>query len=362
MNEHPSQIPAGVLSVGDYERLAAERLSPNAFAYITGGAGDETTIRWNREGFERIALRPRVLRGGSGVDTTLQLLGQSFAHPILAAPVAYQELAHADGECGSAAAAAAHDGGFVLSTLATQSLEKVAEAGCARRWQQLYLQANRADSLHLVRRAEAAGYEALVLTVDAPVAGARNREHRAAFALPPGLAAANVSPDALPQLPGGSGLPLNDAMMFAPTWKDVDWLASETRLPVLLKGILDPDDAELAISHGAAGIVVSNHGGRTLDTLPATIDALPAIAERVAGRIPVLMDGGIRRGTDVFKALASGANAVLVGRPIVYGLAVAGTSGVAHVLRILREELAIAMALTGCAKLVDIGAQHLIRR
>lgn len=151
-------------------------------------------------------------------------------------------------------------------------------------------------------------------------------------------------------------------MMFAPTWKDVDWLASETSLPVLLKGILDPDDAELAVTHGAAGIVVSNHGGRTLDTLPATIDALPAIAERVADRIPVLMDGGIRRGTDVFKALASGANAVLVGRPIVYGLAVAGTAGVGHILRILREELAIAMALTGCARLADISPRHLIRR
>jgi 4-hydroxymandelate oxidase len=362
MSAQQSQIPSGVVNLGDYERLALERLSPNALEYICGGAADELTLRWNREAFDAIAIQPRVLRGGNSIDTSLNLLGRRLAHPIIVAPVAYQQLAHPDGECGSATAAASQEAGFVLSTLSTQTLETVAGVAPPRRWMQLYLQPDRDATMHLVRRAEVAGYEALVLTVDAPVGGTRDRERRVGFALPPGLIPANVGVNALPNLPGGAGLPLDQSMAFAPTWKDVDWLVAESRLPVILKGILDPDDAELAIVHGAAGIVVSNHGGRTLDTLPATIDALPAVAARVAGRIPVLVDGGIRRGTDIFKAIASGANAVLVGRPVVYGLTVAGSAGAADVLRVLREEFAVAMALTGCSKLAEISPRHLVRR
>lgn len=360
---HPSQIPPGVVNLADYERLAADRLPPGAWAYLSGAAGDELTMRWNRDAFDRIALLPRVLRTTAGADTRIELLGRSFAHPILVAPLAYQQLAHPDGELGTAAAAAAQDAGFVLSTLSCRTLENVAEVSGPRRWFQLYPLPDRADTLDLVRRAEAAGYEAIVLTVDAAVYGARDRERRAGFSLPPGIRAVNFDRYASAHPAAGAGNPsLAHVMSFAPTWQDVDWLVAETRLPVLLKGILAPEDAELAVSHGAAGLVVSNHGGRALDTLPAAIDALPAVADRVAGRIPVLMDGGIRRGTDVFKALASGASAVLVGRPVVYGLAVAGPLGVAHVLRLLRDEFAIAMALTGCATLADIGPHHLIRR
>jgi len=357
------QIPLGVICLADYERVAAQRLDPNAWAYLSGGAGDEITTRWNREAFDRIALLPRILRGDAGAHTRIELFGHAFAHPILVAPVAYQRLAHADGERATAAAAAAQDAGLVLSTLASETLEDVAALAGPRRWLQLYLQPRRADTLDLVRRAEAAGYEALMLTVDAPVYGARDRERRVGFALPPGIRAQNLVGYPARPVPAGTGSTVLDHFMAtAPTWDDVDWLIAHTQLPVLLKGILDPEDAELAIAHGAAGIVVSNHGGRTLDTLPATLDALPSIAERVAGRVPVLMDGGIRRGTDIFKAIASGATAVLVGRPIVYALAVAGAFGVAHVLKLLRDELEIAMVLTGCARLVDIGPRHLMRR
>ena len=358
----PAEIPAGVVNLADYERLAAQRLDANAWAYLSGGAGDEITVRWNREAFDRIGLTPRVLRGGPGGHTRLELFGKTFAHPILVAPVAYQRLAHADGESGTAAAAAALDAGLVLSTLASETLEQVAATAGPRRWLQLYVQPERAYTLDLVARAEAAGYEALVVTVDAPINGARDRERRAGFRLPPGIVAANLESYLAPPPATPSSMVFDHFMAVAPSWSDIDWLAAQTRLPVVLKGILHADDAELAIAHGAAGIVVSNHGGRTLDTLPATLEVLPGIADRVGGRVPVLMDGGIRRGTDVFKALASGASAVMVGRPVVYGLAVAGVRGAAHVLRLLRDEFEIAMALTGCATLADIRREHLIVR
>jgi 4-hydroxymandelate oxidase len=253
---------------------------------------------------------------------------------------------------------------MVLSTQASVTLEEAAQSGASCRWFQLYLQPERAATLSLVRRAEAAGYEVLVVTVDAPINGVRNREHRAHFALPPGVAAENLkdiaTPDSALLAPGASGV-FDRLMAAAPTWDDVAWLESVTKLPVVLKGILSADDAERAVEAGAAGLIVSNHGGRTLDTFPATIDVLPAITDAVAGRVPLLLDGGIRRGTDVFKALALGASAVLVGRPIVFGLAVNGAYGVAHVLRVLRDEFEIAMALSGCRTLADIGP-HLIAR
>ncbi|MFA5898172.1 MAG: alpha-hydroxy acid oxidase [Hyphomicrobium sp.] len=365
MTEHrraPDAIPPDAVNLADYEGLAAERLDPNAWAYVAGGAGDENTIRWNREALTRLQLNPRIMRGRPGGNTRVEILGHTYAHPILVAPVAYQRLAHPDGESATAAAAAAQDAGFVLSMLASQTLESVSETAGPRRWLQLYMLAQRDDTLDLVRRAEAAGYEALVLTVDAPVSGVRDRERRSSFALPAGITAVNLAGYA-PACPPDTytSLIFDHFVSLAPNWSDIEWLAGQTRLPLILKGVLHPDDAELAIVHGAAGIIVSNHGGRTLDTVPATIDVLPAVADRVAGRIPVLMDGGIRRGTDVFKAIASGATAILVGRPIVYGLAVAGPFGVAHILKLLRDELEIAMALAGCSTLADIGPTHLIR-
>ena len=352
-----SRIPDGVVNLADYERLAEQQLDANAWAYFSGGAGDEITVRWNREAFDRTAMLSRVLRGRIG-DTRVKLLGQVLAHPILVAPVAYQQLAHPEGERATAIGASAQDAGLVLSTLSSISLEDVAGAAGPRRWFQLYLQRERRRTLDLVHRAEAAGYEALVVTVDAPINGLRNREHRVRFQLPPGVAAANLSryPS---EVPPADIRPIEFFMSGAPTWPDIAWLSGHTPLPLLLKGILTGGDADLAFAHGARGVIVSNHGGRTYDTAPATFDVLGDIVDRVAGRGPVLIDGGIRRGTDVLKCIARGAAAVLVGRPIAYGLAVAGALGVSHVLRILRDELEIAMALTGCASLADTDASLL---
>jgi 4-hydroxymandelate oxidase len=359
-------VTAGAQSpvcLADYERLAEQRLGAMAWAYFSGGSADEITLGWNRAAFDRLAILPRVLTGGPGGHTRLNLLGRDHVHPILVAPVAYQKLVHGDGERATAAAAEAQDTVMVLSTLASVTLEEAARAGTTCRWFQLYLQRERAATLSLVRRAEAAGYEALVVTVDAPINGVRNREHRTGFALPPGIAAENltdITAPAVPLAPGASGV-FDGLMATAPTWEDVAWLRSATKLPIVLKGILSAEDAVRAVEAGVAGIVVSNHGGRTLDTLPATIDALPAVAAAVQGRVSILLDGGIRRGTDVLKALALGASAVMVGRPVVYGLAVNGAFGVAHVLRLLRDEFEIAMALSGCRTLADIGP-HLVLR
>ncbi|HVW20489.1 MAG TPA: alpha-hydroxy acid oxidase, partial [Opitutaceae bacterium] len=331
-------IPREIACAGDYEALARERMSAQAWAYLSGGAGDEITLRRNREAFDAIPLRGRVLAELSGGDTGLELFGQAFDFPILLAPVAYLKLAHAEGEVAAALGAAAAEAGLVLSTHASAALEEVAAAAPSRRlWFQLYVQPDREFTAALVRRAEEAGYSALVVTLDAPVGGARNREQRAGFALPPGIEAVNTR--GMPQVPahrGRRGAPLCGGILEgAPTWKDVDWLRSLTRLPILLKGIMSPEDAARAVDAGASGLVVSNHGGRTLDRLPASIEVLPAIADGVKGRVPVLLDGGIRRGTDVLTALALGASAVLVGRPYVHGLAAAGAPGVAHVINLL---------------------------
>lgn len=354
-------IPAHIVTLDDHERHARSQLDDNAWAYFSGGAADEITLRANRSAWDALPLWPRVLRPLAGGHTRVQLLGRTLAHPVLLAPVAFQRMAHGDGELATAYAAAALGAGLVLSTQATLPLETIAQAilndaGRGPLWFQLYLQHDRGFTRTLVERAEAAGYEALVLTVDAPSSGARDRERRAGFHLPPGIRAVNLAQ--LPPAPRAALQPgqsaLFDALLHqAPTWDDVAWLQSITRLPVLLKGVLHPSDARQAAGLQVAGLVVSNHGGRTLDTAPATATALPRIVQAVESRLPVLVDGGIRRGTDVLKAMALGASAVLVGRPVVWGLANAGAAGVAHVLRLLRDELEIAMALTGCATLAD---------
>jgi len=350
------------LTLADHERHARARLDANAWAYFSGGAGDEHTLHANRHAWDTIALLPRVLRPLAGGHTRCTLLGRELAHPILLAPVAYQCLAHPDGEIATAWAAAALGAGMVLSMQSSTTLEAVASAMVGDRsagplWLQLYLQHDRALVRELIVRAEAAGYEALVLTVDAPTSGVRDRERRAGFALPPGIRAANLSAMAAPppmRLGAGQSALFDGLLQHAPTWDDVAWLQAQTRLPVLLKGVLHPEDARLAAAQGIAGLIVSNHGGRTLDTALSTASALPRIADAVGGAVPLLVDGGVRRGTDVFKALALGATAVLVGRPVVWGLAHAGAAGVAHVLRVLRDELEVAMALTGCATLGGI--------
>ena len=355
------------ISLDDHEALARTRLDDNAWAYFAGGAADERCLAANRDAWHALRLLPRVLRPVAGGHTRVELLGRTLAHPILLAPVAYQRLAHPDGELASAVAASAQGAGFVLSTQSSLLLETVASAVRADDdrgplWMQLYLQHDAGFNRELVRRAEAAGYEALVLTVDAPCHGARDRERRAGFHLPPGISAVNLStlpsrPDA-PPAPGHSAL-FDDLLSAAPGWHDVAWLLAETRLPVILKGILHPDDAREATRQGVAGLIVSNHGGRTLDAAPPTAEMLPRIADVLAGHLPMLVDGGIRRGTDVLKAIALGASAVLVGRPYVFGLANAGAQGVAHVIRLLRDELEIAMALCGVATLDDLPADLL---
>lgn len=361
------QVPAHIVSLDDHERHARTLLDDNAWAYFAGGAADEITLRANRAAWDALPLWPRVLRPLVGGHTRVELLGRTLAHPVLLAPVAFQRMAHGDGELATAYAAAALGAGLVLSTQATLPLETVAkaalsEAGRGPLWFQLYLQHDRGFNRALVERAEAAGYEALVLTVDAPSSGARDRERRAGFRLPPGMAAVNLEqlpPPPRVELQPGQSAMFDALLHHAPSWDDVVWLQSITRLPVLLKGVLHPLDARQALGLQLAGLVVSNHGGRTLDTAPATATALPGIVQAVRGAMPVLVDGGIRRGTDVIKAMALGASAVLVGRPAVWGLANAGAAGVAHVIRLLRDELEIAMALTGCKTLADATPQLL---
>ena len=372
-------IPRDIAAVADYAAYARRRLDENAWAYLDGAAGDELTRAWNRAAFDRRALLPRVMANVVGGHCRTTLFGREYPCPILLAPVAWQKLFHPDGELATAYTAAALGVGMVLSTLASSSLEEVAAAaqqgGDGPRWFQLYLQPERALNEDLIRRAEAAGYEAIVFTVDAPLNGIRNREQRAGFQLPPGIEAVNLR---RPQDPAdrqgfalrehslaekrkrrGPSNVFDDLMHCAPTWKDLDWLLATTRLPVIVKGILHPDDALRAVDMGAAGIVVSNHGGRTLDTLPASLDVLPAIADRLRGRVPILLDGGIQRGSDIFKAIALGASAVLIGRPYIHALAAAGPLGVAHVIRLLHDELEATMALCGVARLEQISPAYL---
>lgn len=358
-----SRIPADIAAVEDYERYARERMSEQAWAWLSGGAADEQTLRDNREAFARLRLMPRVLAEVAGGHTRLRLFGCELEHPLLLAPVAYQQLVHPEGERASVLAAGAMKAGMVVSTQSGISLDELAREATAPLWFQLYIQPDREFTAKLVRRAEAAGYRALVVTVDAPVAVSRNREQRAGFTLPAGISAVNLEgmrtlpPESA--RPGEPGLFASRLLAAAPTWKDLDWLCRLTELPVLVKGVLSPTDALRALETGAAGVVVSNHGGRVLDGVPATLDALPAVAEAVGGHAPVLLDGGVRRGTDVLKALALGASAVLIGRPYVHALAAAGAVGVAHVLHLLRTELEAAMALTGCRSLAEVDASIL---
>ncbi|NGM88124.1 alpha-hydroxy-acid oxidizing protein [Parapusillimonas sp. SGNA-6] len=362
MNAEPlpplADIPAHVAAVSDYVALARDRLTAATWAYFSGGAADELTLADNAAAYARLRLKQRVLVDLEGATTRLELFGDTFEYPILLAPVAYHKLATPEGERATVLAASAMRAGMVLSTQSSVALEEVASGARAPLWFQLYIQHDRDFTRSLVHRAEAAGYRALVVTVDAPVNGIRNREQRAGFGLPAGVEAINLrGMQAMPSQtvrPGDSGLFGGPLLAHSPTWKDVEWLMGLTRLPVLIKGITTDADAQRAIDCGVAGIIVSNHGGRTVDTLPATIDALPAIVRIVRDRVPVLVDGGIRRGTDVFKALALGATATLIGRPYLYALAAAGAPGVAHVLHMLRTELEVAMAMTGCKTLQDI--------
>ena len=414
-------LPTGLHGVQDYEALAELRMAPDAWAHMNGSAGDGRTAQANRDAYARWCVLPRVLQPMAGASTTCTLLGQQLSHPFVLAPVAYQRLAHPQGELATAEAAMALGGGFVLSTQASETLEDVARAarrglkwpepapgassalkrrpvqgwadqpagegvaqaqgvdahagaqnagtlatGPGMPWFQLYFQPERAHTLDLLRRAEGAGYAGLVLTVDAPM------KLRRGFVLPPDVDAANLRAYPQPQYPTAT---LTDSPLFthpllaaAPTWADVAWLRSQTRLPIWVKGVLTAHDAQAALEHGADGLMVSNHGGRVLDALPATLHMLPGVVRAVrewararsCAPAPVLLDGGIRNGSDAFKAICLGASAVLIGRPYLHGLATAGGLGVAHVIHLLRAELELSMVTAGCAQLAQAGPHMLI--
>ena len=347
------------LSVVELEELARAALPRSTYDYYAGGAEDEITLRENVAAFARVPLHHRVLVDVSLRSTRTTCLGQELAMPVIVAPTAFHKLAHADGEIATVRAAGAQGTAMVLSSLSNTPVEEVCAAASGPVWFQLYVYRDRAATKAVIARAEAAGCSALVLTVDAPLMGMRERDVRNRFALPEGLTVANMLPAGYGTVAArvsGSGLAAYIGEMLDPslTWKDVAWLRSVTRLPLVLKGVVRADDARRAASAGVDGIVVSNHGGRQLDSSVATIDALPRVVDAVASRCEVLVDGGVRRGTDVLKALAFGARAVLLGRPVLWGLATGGREGVERVLGMVRRELDLAMALAGCALVADV--------
>lgn len=322
------------INVFDYETLAEARIEPSAWNYYQGGSDDEVTLRANRSAFERIRLRPRMLVDVSVCDARTTVLGTPVSMPILIAPTAFHSLAYLEGECETARGAGNAGTLMVASTSSTRSLEEIARAASGPLWFQLYFH-GRDSAGKLVQRAQTSGYRALVITVDSPRWGHKERAIRSDFRLPSHLRKANFADEDVPKA---------DVCV---TWESLDWLRSLTSLPIVLKGILTEEDALLAVKHGVDGIIVSNHGGRQLDSVPASIEALPEVVEAVEGRCEVYLDGGIRRGTDILKALALGARAVLIGRPALWGLAVNGREGVSHVLELLRSELELAMILAG---------------
>ncbi len=351
-----------LVNLADYETRAREAISGSVLDFYDGGANDEITLRDNPAAFSRIPLYPRVFRGTARRDTSTTVLGFPIATPVVIAPVALLGMIHPDGEAPAARATTAAGSIFVLSTFSVTPVEQIVGAATGPVWFQLYVYKDRVATEGLVKRVEAAGCSALELTADTPILGQRERDVRNSFELPEGLWTPNLTADAaqvVPEPAGGvSPFAASIDALLDPglTWDDVAWLRSITTLPVLVKGIVRADDAVRAVDAGASGIIVSNHGGRQVDTAPATIDVLASITDAVGDRVEVLVDGGIRRGTDIVKALALGARAVQVGRPVLWGLAVAGEQGVADMLDILHREFDLAMALTGCRSVSEITA------
>jgi isopentenyl diphosphate isomerase/L-lactate dehydrogenase-like FMN-dependent dehydrogenase len=346
------------INVADFEALAEAACEPGYWGYVVGGSGDELTLRENLAAFRRRVLRPRVLVDVSGVSTRTTVLDTEIAMPLMVAPTSLQRVTHPDGEAGLARAAADAGTVYTLSSLGSVRPGELAEAlgRDSPRWFQLYWSRDRGFTRDLVQEAAASGFGAVVLTVDLPEAGPRERDHRSGFSLPDGLPMPN-----LPCSLGGDAYfhdTLAEVVDTSLTWRDLEWLRAECPLPLVVKGLLTAEDALLACEHGAAGIVVSNHGGRQLDGAPATLDALPEVVEAAAGRAEVYLDGGVRRGTDVAKALALGARAVLVGRPALWGLAAGGEEGAGQVLSIFQKEIRLAQVLLGCPTPADIGPAH----
>ncbi|HEX7581668.1 MAG TPA: alpha-hydroxy acid oxidase [Gaiellaceae bacterium] len=345
------------LNCSEYERLAEELTDPGPWAFLSGGAADESTLRANRGAYERWTFRPRVLVDVDVVTTETTVLGLPLSLPVLLAPIAYHRLFDAEGELASARAAAAAQTVMCVSTMTTYSHKEIADAAPGlNQWAQLYVLTDEGATRAHLDEAVAAGCSAIVLTVDAPVLGRRERDHQVGFNVPADM----PLPYARASLGNVPHSPATHIRLFSAslTWRDIEWIAAATKLPVLLKGILTREDALLAVEHGAAGIIVSNHGGRQLDGAPATLDVLEEVVEAAAGRVEVLFDGGIRRGSDAVKALALGARAVLIGRPALWGLAVDGEAGVRHVLSLLREEIAVTLALLGCTSPEEVTRAH----
>jgi len=354
--------------VMQFEPIARRRLSKMAYDYVRSGGGDEISMRENRRGFERLQLTPNILVDVSRLDTRVNLFGSELESPILLAPVAYHRLYHPEGELATARGASAAGAAFVISTFTTRAIDEIAKNTQRPIWFQLYVQRDRSFTKDMVQRAVAAGCKALCLTVDTPVLGCRYS--KLSFGLPKGIECVHLRGldvsglDVSVQAPGPKA---QRGRIFDPifdpsfNWNDLEWLRSIAGVPVLVKGVLNPEDGKRAVEYGADGVIVSNHGGRNLDTVPSTIEALPRVVEAVAGRIPVMLDSGIRRGTDVLAALALGAKAVFIGRPYVYGLAAGGAQGVERVINILRDEFERAMALTGRCSIAAIDSSVLLR-
>jgi 4-hydroxymandelate oxidase len=348
-------IPPDTRCAADYARLAPGFMAPALFAHIDGGSGHDATAAANLAALHDCAIVPRVLRPVHHGDTSCTIGSITRPHPIMLAPLGWLGSVHPDAERAVAAAASATQSCLIASTMSSLTLEDIASAARTDRWFQLYLQPDRAVTVDLVRRAEAAGYTAIVVTVDAPIQIPSYRAAAAGFRPESNPANLRNYPGQLPPtVPSGESVILNGYMRNAPTWEDIAWLAQETDLPVWVKGVLHGDDAKEALANGATGVVVSNHGGRGLDGAPSSLSRLAGIRTAVGPSVPLLFDGGIRSGTDVFKAIALGADAVLIGRLQAYGLAAAGALGVGHVIKLLRQELEVCMALAGCPTLADV--------
>lgn len=357
MKDKLNFIPNDLVSLRDYEEYSKERMDLNSLAYVCSGAGDEITFRRNEKAFENLFLETATLEDLKGANTKIELFGETYESPIFLAPVAYQKLVDENGEIATAQASHVTNSCMCVSSFSSCTLEDIASYTNAPLWFQLYIQPDMQINLELIKKVERLGYKALVITIDAPISGLRNTEQKAGFYLPNEICAINLKNTPSQTLTFEN---VFDVVSTLPTWKDIEFIRQNTKLPVILKGITSVSYAKKAIELGIDGIVVSNHGGRTLDTLPASIELLPKIAKVVDNKIPILFDGGIRRGTDIVKALALGASAVFIGRPIMYGLATAGALGVAHTLKILKEELEVAMIFTGCKDIESLKKVEII--
>lgn len=357
MKEKLTFIPNDLVSLKDYERYAKERMSINSLAYVCSGAGDEITFKRNEEAFQEIYLEANTLEDLSEANTKIELFGQTYDSPIILAPVAYQKLVDINGEIATAQAANVTNTCMCVSSFSSCTLEEISESTNSPLWFQLYIQPDMKTNLELIQKAESLGFKAIVITIDAPISGIRNVEQRYGFSLPENISAVNIN-NPIQTISNFENI--LEMAKILPTWKDIEFIKNNTKLPVILKGITNTSYAKKAIELRIDGIIVSNHGGRTLDTLPSTIEILPKIAKAVDKKIPILFDGGIKRGTDIIKAIALGASAVLIGRPIMYGLATAGALGVAHTLKILKEELEVSMIFTGCKDIKQIKNKEII--